>query len=237
MDQRKDSALLSYLKVLPDPRQVKGRRYAWWVLLAIICAAILSGQSSGRGIAQWAAWRADEIMASLGHAIRHIPSASTIRRALHQVDPQTLERAIARLGRRLDKAKEGRAYVIGPEGERLRGQALDGKEVRGANAHGEAVTLVSLVCHGSGLVLAQQQVADKGHEITCAPQLLRGQNLKGTVTTFDAAHTHRPLAQQIIAQQGDYLMVVKKNQRRLYTDLQTFFADPALPRAEDDRDG
>ena len=174
-------------------------------------------------------------MESLGHVIVRMPSASTFRRALHRVDIQALEREMARLGQELDADEGVTGSVVGPQGEELRGQAVDGKEVRGASAHGEKVKLVSLVRHGSGAVLGQQKVAPKSHEIVCAPQLLQGRELKGTVTTFDAAHTHKPLAQQIIDQHGDYVMLVKKNQRTLYTDIKTFFEDPTLPRREDDR--
>ena len=120
---------------------------------------------------------------------------------------------MARLGQELDADEGVTGSVVGPQGEELRGQAVDGKEVRGASAHGEKVKLVSLVRHGSGAVLGQQKVAPKSHEIVCAPQLLQGRELKGTVTTFDAVHTHKPLAQQIIDQHGDYVMLVKKNQR------------------------
>jgi type VI protein secretion system component VasF len=48
MDQRQYSALLPHLKAIPDPRHARGQRYAWWVLLAMVCAALLSGQASGR---------------------------------------------------------------------------------------------------------------------------------------------------------------------------------------------
>jgi len=46
-------------------------------------------------------------------------------------------------------------------------------------------------------------------ESTAVSELLRGQDLRQTVTTMDALLTQRSLAQQILDQHGDYLMVVK----------------------------
>ena len=79
-------------------------------------------------------------------------------------------------------------------------------------AHGEPLHLLSLVQHGTGQVLKQQNVAVKTNEITVAPDLLAGRELRGVVITVDALLTQRALAEQIITQHGHYLMVVKRNQ-------------------------
>jgi len=101
----------------------------------------------------------------------------------------------------------------------LHGQALDGKEVRGSQAHGQPLTLVSLVQHGTGITLAQVETDTKSNEIPAAAQLLAGRDLTNTVTTSDALHTQRSLAQQILDQHGHYLMVVKENQPELYQSI------------------
>lgn len=107
-----------------------------------------------------------------------------------------------------------------------RGQAIDGKELRGVRAHGESLQLVSLVQHANAVVVAQVPVANKSNEITAAPQLLAGRDLTGTVTTTDALHTQRQFAQQIRAQNGHYLMVVKENQPALYDAIELLFECP-----------
>jgi len=88
--------------------------------------------------------------------------------------------------------------------------------------------LISLVRHGSGLTLAQLAVARKRNEITAVPLLLAGRDLTDTVTTMDALLTQRAIARTILAQGGHYLMVVKRNQRRLYEDLELFFRLPPI---------
>lgn len=50
------------------------------------------------------------------------------------------------------------------------------------------------------------------------------------MVTFDALHTQRKTAEQVLSQGGDYLMVVKENQPGLYADIKLLFDDP--PPAE-----
>ena len=109
------------------------------------------------------------------------------------------------------------------------GQAIDGKNLRGVGRDGHPCQLVSLVEHSSATVLAQEQVARKRDERSAVPLLLAGRDLRGTAITLDALHTLKPTACLILALGGDYLMVVKKNQRTLYEFLDMLFSLPAHP--------
>jgi predicted transposase YbfD/YdcC len=71
-------------------------------------------------------------------------------------------------------------------------------------------------------------VEQKRNEISAAPALLQGRAGPGTVTTRDALLTQRALAELIECQGGYYVMVVKRNQRRLYDELALFFQLPAI---------
>ena len=240
MDRQEYTSFWAFVREVPDPRKARGKRFDWRYLLSIVCAALLSGQLTGSAIAEWAALHAEEMLKavqeSLQLVVRRIPSASTLRRALRKVDIQALEEQMARFGQVLDARDPVVGSITGADGEALRGQAVDGKEVRGAGKHGAKVHLVSLVRHGNGMALGQRKVTDKSNEIVAVPQLLQGRDLSGTVTTMDAMNTQRALAQQILAQHGDYLMQVKENHPTLYTDIKTFFdTPPALP-GEDDRE-
>jgi predicted transposase YbfD/YdcC len=163
-----------------------------------------------------------------------MPSESTVRRVLRQVDVAQLEQYLAEYGQHLALQHPAPPSLVTSRGEALRGQALDGKEVRGVRAHGRPLHLLSLVEHRSGQVLGQRAVADKHNEITAAPGLLAGRDLRGIVITVDALLTQRQLAQQIVRQQGHYLMVVKRNQSQLYQAIALLFEQPPwLPREKD----
>lgn len=226
MDQPQFTSLLAFLKALPDYRKRRGRRYIWVCLLAILCAAVLSGHKTGSAIVQWAQLHEMEIRDWLAPLLHRIPSGATLRRALRYIDVKTLERLGAEFIRSLDQKDETTGQVVGNNGEVWRGQAVDGKDLRGASVHGNKTFLVSLVRHESGATLAQQAMELGGSEIEVARELLAARNLVGTVTTLDALHTSRPTAQEIIDQHGHYLMIVKENQPTLYADIETLFQAP-----------
>jgi predicted transposase YbfD/YdcC len=234
MDAPQYTNLCAALAAVPDPRQRRGQRYAWPVLLTVIAAAVVSGQQGMRAIGQWVAEHADELGPMLGLVPGRIPSAATLRRAVRAVDLAALEAHLAAFVAALPPPPPPAPATV-PTLAPLPwvGLALDGKAVRGANRHGAAVHLVSLVRHDDGRVLGQVAVADKSNEITAAPRLLARQPLRGTVTTLDALLTQRALATQIVAQGGHYVMVVKANQPALLAAITACFADPTLPEPGD----
>jgi hypothetical protein len=78
------------------------------------------------------------------------------------------------------------------------------------------------LCSGNRGVRASEKEA----ELTVTPRLLGEIDLKGRVVTFDALHTQRKTAEQVLRQGGDYFMVVKENQPELYADIKLLFGDP-----------
>jgi predicted transposase YbfD/YdcC len=241
MDAPQYTNLRAALAAVPDPRRRRGQRYPWPALLTLIAAALVSGQQNLRAIAQWVAEHAAEVGPTVGLPPGRVPSAATLRRAVRAVDVAALEAQLAAFVAALPTAPPA-----GSEPERVTppsavlpvgiGLAIDGKAVRGANRHGARVHLVGLVRHDDGRVLGQVAVADKRNELTAAPRLLAGWDLRGTVTTMDALLTQRALAVQIRAQGGHYLMPVKANQPELRRAIHTLFIQPPAPLATDAAD-
>jgi predicted transposase YbfD/YdcC len=225
MDQHKYTTFMGTLKDVPDPRQARGQRYSWSFLLTLTCSALASGQRTAHAIAHWIQLHATELLEQLQPPRLSVPSESTIRRTLRGIDIQAVEQRVASHNQQLAAETEA-GTITTPSGGVLQGQALDGKELRGVRAHGQPLHLVSLVEHGSGIVLGQTAVDHKSNEITAAPRLLAGRDLTGTVTTVDALLTQRHLAQQIVDQHGHYLMVVKQNQPELYDAIELLFEKP-----------
>lgn len=234
MDAPQYTDLRAALSAVPDPRHRRGRRYSWPVLLTLIAAALVSGQQGMRGIGQWVTEHAEDLAPPLGLAPGRVPSAATLRRAVRAVDLEALERHLSAFVAALPVPPTApRPVAAACPSLPWTGLALDGKAVRGANRHGAQVHLVGLVRHDDGRVLAQRAVADKSNEITAAPRLLAGRDLRGTVTTVDALLTQRELARQIRQQGGHYLMVVKANHPALLAAITTLFGTPPPPAAAD----
>lgn len=226
MDQPKYTTLTETLKSVPDPRHARGKRYPWLLLLTLIAAALASGQKTVNAIADWVKLHADELRESVNPPKGRLPSGSTLYRAVRMIDLLALEAHLANFTEPLTTETAPSATITTPAGRVLQGQALDGKEVRGSQAHGQPLTLVSLVQHGTGITLTQVETDTKSNEIPAAAQLLAGRDLTHTVTTADALHTQRELAQQILAQHGHYLMIVKENQPTLYQSIKMLFEQP-----------
>jgi len=222
MDQVEYTNLAEAFAAVPDPRDARGKRSPWSLLLVLISAALVSGQPHGLAISQWVREHRETLCRAIGWSRAHWPSEATLRRVVRAVDVDALERSLRQVALQATAATGA-----------LVGQSIDGKTVRGALAHDQWVHLVGLVRH-DGAVLAQVAVADKANEIAAAPLLVAGRDLTGMVMTMDALLTHRTFAAQIRQQGGHDLMVAKENQPELAAAIATLFDDP--PWLSDERE-
>lgn len=227
MDTPQYSTLFEALQNVPDPRKARGKRYGWHLLLTIIVAGLASNYQTARAIAHWARLQAEALRSALPELTR-IPSESTLLRVLRQIDSEVLEQKVAQFVTSLPTPSPYAGCIITQEGEILQGQALDGKAVRTATAHGDRTHLVSVVHHASAQTLGQTERPNKRSEASAAQQVLCGRDLSGTVSSMDAGLTQRALAQQIRRQNGHYLMVVKKNHPQMYAEVALFFEQPGI---------
>ena len=83
------------LAEVPDPRNERGRRYEWLYLPGVIVAAMMSGQRSMRGMAQWAIGNRVELIRCLSPRRLVVPSAATLYRVLRNVSVERLEACIS----------------------------------------------------------------------------------------------------------------------------------------------
>lgn len=225
MDLKKYSSVSEALSEVPDPRKARGQRYGWGMVMTVLVWAVACGQRTVHGIADWVTLHRESLIEEMGVHHSRLPSESTLRRALRQVDVEAVEE-------RLRDFNDGLAARVAPESPGAVcskvGWAIDGKAVRGAGHHGRRLCLVACVEHGTARVLDQIAVDTKSNEITAVPKLLAGKTLTGIVITMDALLTQRKLTQQILDQGGDYLLIAKDNQPGLFTTIALRF-ESVLP--------
>jgi hypothetical protein len=103
--------------------------------------------------------------------------------------------------------------------------SLDGKTLRGSR-DGEVPGhhLVAAYAPAAEAVLARIRVDCKTHEHKAALKLLGILPVQGKIVVGDALFCQRDLAEQVIDQGGDYLLIAKDNQPSLETDIQAGFA-------------
>jgi predicted transposase YbfD/YdcC len=217
--------LLAALAAVPDPRDPRGVRYPLASLLAVAVCAVLAGAVTFAAIADWARDLDSSAWARLGFSTR-LPAASTVWRLLVRVDADALSTALTGWLR-------SRVTVTPAPDRRSRPViAVDGKLMRGAKLpDGGQVHLLSAYDTGTGLVLAQVQIAAKSNEIPAFTPLLdrvaaQLGDLTGAVIVADALHAQTGHARDVAARGAHLMVTVKANQPTLHTQLK------ALPWAE-----
>jgi predicted transposase YbfD/YdcC len=214
--------LAERLALIPDPRDPRGIRHTLTSLLLAAIAAVLAGAQSLAAIGEWIADAPPHVLTALGIRRNPLtgrfepPDEATIRRVLETVDAAALDAAVGSwLAARLRPASQGNRG--------RRAVAVDGKAVRGtrhASGDGRAVHLLAAADQQAAAVLAQTRVDGKTNEITQFAPLLEHLDLAGAVVTADALHTQREHAEFLVTtKNAHYILVVKKNQPRLYAQL------------------
>jgi predicted transposase YbfD/YdcC len=197
--------------VLPDPRRGPARRYNLGEMIVMALCAVLCGEDTWVGMAEWAAdnvaWLKGYLKLKGG-----TPSHDTFGRVFRILDATVFEACFRKWIASWVGVVEG---VI----------ALDGKTARGSkDGPNSALHTVTAYATAHGLALGQEGVRGKGHELAAIKTLLDTLYLKGCIVTIDAIGCQTEVAQKIGDRGGDYLLAVKDNQGTLAQALKEFFA-------------
>lgn len=210
-------ALVKALEQVTDERKARGKRYPLAILMVMVLFAKLSGEHKPSAIAEWLRLRERQLVDALGCKHRRTPSLNTIRRVLSQERVRAELQGVLR--RFLHQQYGGQQSIL---------VAIDGKTLRGTIPKGKSqgVHLLAAYLPAEGVTLLQLPVANKENEIVAAPRLLSALDLKGRVVCGDAMFTQRDVSMQVLAQGGDYIWTLKKNQPTLRHDVSQFFRPP-----------
>lgn len=207
--------LYDLFSTIPDPRSKHGLRYDLAFLLTCLVAALLCNCDSTLAIGQWCRDQSRLLTRLFGPRRSLCPSDSLYRKLLPRLNAEQIEWALADWLRSTLHAQPDDPI------------ALDGKTVRGAKtADAPAPHLLSFRTHQSQETLLQVVVSEKTNEIPVAQTLLPCLPVAGRIFTADALHTQKDFMLGVDALGGKTLLTVKNNQPTLFTNLETYFADP-----------
>jgi len=213
-------SLLARLEQFPDPRGAQGRRHSFSAMTATIVCAVLCGARGCDAIAQWIHAQLPEVWYLLGY-YRRPPTSGAFRYLLSMIEPDALEAVI-------------RDWMVGQvelDGDQERPLALDGKTLCSTlAAHGRSIQLLSLFDEQTGCVLSQMQVPTDTNEAKAAVPILRTLALEGRVVTADAMFAQPDICREIVDSGGDYLIVIKDNQKELKETIAGEFLPGFSPR-------
>ncbi len=143
-----------------------------------------------------------------------IPSHDTFGRVFARLNPEQLQECFSNWVKSISSLFDGEIV------------AIDGKSLRHSydKTNGKAaIVMVSAWAQHNGLVLGQRKVDEKSNEISAIPQLLKVLYLKGAIVTIDAMGCQKEIVSQIISQEADYVITLKKNQGGLYQRVDDLF--------------
>jgi predicted transposase YbfD/YdcC len=226
--------LVATFAQVTDPRRRQGTRYSLAAILALAVVAILANHLSVSAMAQWGAEQDASRQRALGFRAGATPHQSTLQRLFAKLDPD-------RLGSALSRACALRVPPPATRGSQA--VAVDGKAQRGRLAADPAAGVIHALtafCHEQQIVLSQVPItttaAKAEAELTVVPEIIAALDWHGRIFTGDALYCQRAVCQQVLERGGDYLILVKENQRTLFTNIQLLFEPPDAPPLDDRRE-
>lgn len=205
--------LATFFTDLDDPRHSLGRRHELLDIVAIAICAIICGADTWVDVAMYGRIKEDWLrqFLKLPHGI---PSHDTFGRVFAALDGEQFQACFTQWVRAIVNILPGQVV------------AIDGKTACASHDGPDpsiATHMVSAWATANGVVLGQVAVAEKSNEITAIPELLYLLDLKGCLVTIDALGCQKEIAEQIVAQEGNYLLAVKSNHPHLHEDIAHLF--------------
>jgi predicted transposase YbfD/YdcC len=210
-----DRSLIGHFSPLEDQRCPINRRHVLGEMIVIAIAAVMCGADGWVAVAQFG--RSKETWLKEFLALPNgIPSHDTFGRVFSLLQPEAFEDCF-------------RSWVASIR-EVIPGEiiAVDGKTLRRSHDRAAglaALHLVSAWAAANRVVLGQVATEAKSNEITAIPQLLALLRIKGCIVTIDAMGCQTKIAEQIIEQEGDYVLALKGNQSTLASEVEEAFID------------
>jgi predicted transposase YbfD/YdcC len=209
------SILIDLLKQVKDVRRAQGTRHPLWFILVIIILGLMNGHIGYRALGDFAKFNRVILTKICGIPKARVPSYSTIRRAMEKINNACLIAIFNQWAAQLPRENILENWV-----------AIDGKSLRSTvenyqNNQQNFGSIVSAFCQENKLVLALHKLENKQDtEINRAREIVKNIPLKNLVFTFDALHCQKQTLKLIRDKSCDYLVCVKKNQPKLYKEIE-----------------
>jgi len=214
MTPQPTTSILHHFSDIKDPRINRQKTHQLQDIFFITLCGVICGADNWVMIEEFGksmeAWFTEQL--GLQHGI---PSHDTFGAVFAAIDSEQFSLCFSRWA--ADLATLSGGEVI----------AVDGKTVRRSvdkASKKAAIHMVSAWAEQNHLVLGQTKVDTKSNEITAIPNLLKQLDITGATITIDAMGCQKKIVQQIIDQQGNYLISLKGNQGELHDDVKTYFS-------------
>lgn len=177
--------LIEALQRIPDHRRGAGRRYPLWIFLLLVILGTMSGYPGYRGLSRFMQRHQNHLAERFGLPRAHLPSYSTIRRLLLEIDFHAVAQALNHWAKQ--------AGLVGAGDD----CAMDGKSLKNTltdpfSAEQNFVNVVSMFQLEHGTVVGQSVFENGEHsEIQAVYELLEQLQLTGVTVSLDALHAQK----------------------------------------------
>lgn len=179
------ASLIEALQQVEDFRSARGRRYELWVVLLLVILGMMSQCQGYCSLETFAQRHKDALIAALGLSVKRLPSDSTFRLIVQQLDYRQLVKVFNQWAQQYIELEVGSGLSID-------GKAIAGTLVEHQGNQQNFVTLVSLYCQQQGVVLSVQAFENQHQsELEVLQQLLSALHLEGQIVTLDALHAQK----------------------------------------------
>jgi predicted transposase YbfD/YdcC len=207
--------LIQKLKKVKDFRRAQGKRHSLWFILLLIVLALMLGYTSYRGMEKFAQINCLFLTKKLKINPKRVPSYSTIKKVVDQVEWCNLVKIFNEwAGELVDFSQE------------IDTLAIDGKTLKSTvtNYHKSSQNFISMVSQFSQntAIAINLSCWENKHdsEINQVQDMVKASEFEGQILTLDALHCQTETLRVINESNNDYLVTVKKNQKKLYESLE-----------------
>jgi len=215
LEHNESSTIGDYFSGIPDPRDERKTQHKLVEIITIAICAVICGADGWTDVERFGKARYNWLKGFL--ELEHgIPSHDTFGRVFSLISPTAFENCF-RLWVQSVSEKLDNEIV-----------AIDGKTLRHSydrSLDKAALHMVSAWASKNALVLGQVKTDEKSNEITAIPKLLELLDLNGCIVTIDAMGCQKEIAEDIINCGGDYVLTLKDNQKKLRSDVGSYFQD------------
>lgn len=204
---------MEFLEVVPDYRIHRVSNYSMVFMLLALIVATIEGKTS---VFQAVTWISVEIalLESMGIKFSNgVPSYDTFSRMLRKIDHESFAMEFV----------NWMNVILIPSGIHM---SIDGKGLVGSTERikGKRTPYVlNIVEASTGITIACIPIYEKTNEIKAIPEILAWVAICSNMITIDAIGTQVDIIHQILEENGDYLLLIKKNNPEAYTNLVAYF--------------
>lgn len=219
--------LVQEVKQIKDHRKPRGQRYQLHNLLSIIILSVIAGADDYVAISEYCKSKKHFLLKHNLIDGQSYPSHDLFRLLLQSLDKEQFAKLLANWLRRAIDLQE--LPITAPEGPPQKMIHVDGKSLRASrngNQHTRsALQIVTAYCSNDSISIGQSIIDKKSCEKTAIPKLLKMIDIKGTLITIDAIASFKKNAELIIDLEADYLLALKKNNKHLFLEVESFFTN------------